>query len=251
MTLSLLLSMFLGFSAQAAELVGRVKTVRQNEVEIEVVGDLLPRIGDNAQILTLVPGIGEQRLKGTWRVSEVRAEVVLATAAAGTEGKPRVGSTVKFDSTDPQPRSALVPGPEPGTSVGRPAIAAANLPSPEDVDWSDPRAPRVFEISCNEGELWDCARLAAKLELGRDIPADSARAAGLFERACNGKIWKACRDAGHLYVQGKDFPRDPSRGAGSATISMLSTISATERSRSSASGVPPCHGSKHVSATRR
>ena len=91
--------------------------------------------------------------------------------------------------------------------------SSQHLPSPESIDWDHPLSARVFELSCNSGTYWDCARLAAKLRQGRGIPEDLPRSAALFERACNGGLTQACGNLGYHYVEGKGVARDASRGA--------------------------------------
>ena len=92
-------------AAQApVEIQGRVAGVSGVEVSLRVDGDLLPRAGDQVQILTEVPGVGKQPLAGAWSVTTVTQTEVIAEPA-DAEGVPRVGNTARIISPHPQSRA--------------------------------------------------------------------------------------------------------------------------------------------------
>lgn len=115
-------------SAQATELPGDVTEVLDRTVRIRMGGELLPRVGDVVRIRFRdpVPGVGLTFLRGTWRVSEVRADYVSAVPAE--EGaEPQIGQVAVISSHSPQERSAVeaaVPADAKGPAGGEVAAVA-------------------------------------------------------------------------------------------------------------------------------
>ena len=90
----------------AAELKGKVTAVNGSKVQIQLDGDLLPRVGDPVTIGFKVPGLGLVTLEGQWQVSFTGTAVVEAEPS-GTAPQPQVGQLVSIQSA--QPGSAPAP----------------------------------------------------------------------------------------------------------------------------------------------
>ena len=90
----------------AAELKGKVAAVNGSTVQIQLDGDLLPRVGDPVAIGFKVPGLGLVPLEGQWHVSFTGTAVVEAEPS-GTAPQPQVGQLVSIQSA--QPGSAPAP----------------------------------------------------------------------------------------------------------------------------------------------
>ncbi len=78
----------------AEELKGRVTLTGPGQVTLEIEGDLLPATGDAVRILTEVPGIGPQPIRGDWKVSQITEESVIAEPTAVDMGEPKPGSQI-------------------------------------------------------------------------------------------------------------------------------------------------------------
>ena len=116
--------------ALAVEISGKVVAVSGDEVRIQIEGEDLPRVGDPVVLGFRIPAGALLRV-GTWRVTGVEEETVVATVVEAT-GKPAVGhaATISSDSPirPPRPlvgeppqsqgqREALPPAPAQGVDV--------------------------------------------------------------------------------------------------------------------------------------
>jgi hypothetical protein len=129
------LTLLAGLLAPAAlgaqtEIPGTVIAVDGFNVTIQIPGDLLPRQGDEVRLRFRDPveGAGLVFLDGTWEVTVVRRDDVVATPR-GQTARPQEGLVALITSNDPQTKDALAPEP-PVTPPSRaqppaePAVAA-------------------------------------------------------------------------------------------------------------------------------
>jgi hypothetical protein len=89
-------------SASAAEIHGKVTGVLGKDVRLALEGDLLPQAGDEVTIRFQIPG-GPMVVVGTWRVSSIEADSVLATLVDAT-GSPAIDQHATIVSMNPVPR---------------------------------------------------------------------------------------------------------------------------------------------------
>lgn len=115
------LALLAGARAEAVELRGAVTQVTGSEVRLTVEGDQLPQVGDPVRITFRIPG-GPEVSVGTWKVTGVEGDAVLATAVE-PKGTPVPGHTAIISSANPRPR-ARPPG-EAGRGGDRTDPAAA------------------------------------------------------------------------------------------------------------------------------
>ena len=91
-------------SAPAAELHGKVAVVNGRDVQIRMESEHLPQPGDEVTIGFLIPD-GPMVVVGTWKVTSIEGETVLATQVDAT-GTAAVGQLAKIASANPVPRPA-------------------------------------------------------------------------------------------------------------------------------------------------
>jgi hypothetical protein len=94
--------LLLAGSAVAAELRGSVVGVAGSEARIRVEGDLRPEVGDSVSLSTSAGGIVLPI--GTWRVTRVDGDVVIAEKVEG-EGVAAVDQQARITSANPRPRA--------------------------------------------------------------------------------------------------------------------------------------------------
>lgn len=114
----------------AAEIKGTVVAVTGSEVRIRLDSPRRPQVGEPVVITFAVPGGPELRV-GTWRVSQVGPDFVLATVVKAT-GTPAIGQTATITIPEPSGREAKADG---GKGEPSPPAPAPGTPS----EW--PRAP--------------------------------------------------------------------------------------------------------------
>lgn len=118
-----------GRDISAAELRGQIVEVTGTDVRIRVEGDLSPQVGDSVRITFRLPG-GSEPTVGTWRVTRVEGDIVLASVVEAT-GKPAPGQTATITSGSPTSRqSAASTSPGPG---GRPWLGVVLGPLTEEL----------------------------------------------------------------------------------------------------------------------
>jgi len=111
------------------EIPGTVTGVEDRNVTIRIPGDLLPREGDTVRLRFRDPveGVGLVFLDGSWEVSVVRRDEVLARPR-GETARPQVGLVALISSENPQTKAdfAEIPPPaaRPVQREEEPAVAA-------------------------------------------------------------------------------------------------------------------------------
>lgn len=111
LTVAALGGLLLARPAAAAELRGRVSEVTDQQVRVTIEGELLPQPGDEVVITFQIPG-GPVVKVGTWSVTSVQADAVLATRVQAT-GVPAAGQAATIISANPvQRRSAAAADPQ-------------------------------------------------------------------------------------------------------------------------------------------
>ncbi len=121
--LLLAVSLFLLVGAsRAEELSGKVVRVVDTTVHIALEGDLLPNPGDPVRLGFDVPGVGIVHLEGTWSVTEVTDEHVVAVLQGRASGEPARHHLATIDSARPRRRGG--PDPEEHRVVPPEAVAA-------------------------------------------------------------------------------------------------------------------------------
>jgi hypothetical protein len=169
--------------ASAVELRGRVSAVTGRDVRIELEGDLVPRVGDPVNITFRIPG-GPELSVGTWKVSGIEGDAVLATVVTAT-GTPAVGHAVTIDSPAPGPRgqgsgpsARLAPG-APGTprAPGPASPQAGSEVAPGSRPWLgagvvslDPAIAKWLEAPTDRGAV-----------VKETVPGSPAERSGLVE----------------------------------------------------------------------
>jgi len=97
-----------GSAAAQEVLTGTVREVRDDGVRVVLEGRLVPAVGDSATLASDVPGVGEVRIRGSWRVVEVESSGIWL-APRPRAVTPTPGSRVRI--------YAARPAPSPSTSV--------------------------------------------------------------------------------------------------------------------------------------
>jgi hypothetical protein len=135
-------------AASAAELRGRVTAVTGRDVQIQIEGDLLPRVGDPVMLAFPLPGGPEVRVAGAWKVTSIEGARVGASPV-GEGSTPAVGQSARIDSPSPVSRTGT-PGPStavrpeasgPSTRLAPGAPGAPRAPGPASPPASSGVAP--------------------------------------------------------------------------------------------------------------
>jgi hypothetical protein len=85
-------------------LTGTVQEVRDEAVRVVLEGRLVPSVGDSAALTNEVPGVGEVRIRGRWRVVEVELAGIWLAAQPGAV-LPTPGSRARIFAVRPAPAS--------------------------------------------------------------------------------------------------------------------------------------------------
>ena len=177
--------------ASATEIRGLVVKATTDEVMINITSGYRPNPGDKVEISTEIPGLGVRPFSGTWRVTQVTQNHVLAAPEGQTSGTPQPGDMGVIFSANPRPKSA--DSQSPPTSPGPPA-------GPSDLS--------AVRNAAERGDPEAQYSLGLMYAAGRGVPQNFAEARKWFRKSAEQGNARAQTGLGLMYMQGAGVRQD-------------------------------------------
>lgn len=204
------------FPVMADQLRGKIISVSEPDVIIQMEGTVRPQTGDEVRIGFEVPGVGFVPLEGTWSVTAIEAGgTIRARAGSGAHGVPKVQHIAIVES-----RASAVPAP-PGTKP-LPGVEEKNPETPGEstlVLTSPPRTP--IEVGGPQGgamappgqdprfrERNELYTLGHQMLWVSQDPSGYATGLATLRRAAEQGHLEAIYEVGVAYSQGKGVAQD-------------------------------------------
>ena len=132
---------FLAGILRAETIAGKISDARGDGATVVVEANLLPVVGDAVTIYFMLPGVDEEVLVGTGKVTSIKGELVNVTVD-NLKGTLQKDQLARIDSKNPQPKGSTTPSSPPIS----PALAPVATPPPY-----TPQLAVAASYNCDEG----------------------------------------------------------------------------------------------------